>query len=337
MTRMHQPLPLSEARPVPHGATARRIVWPQLPVVVRRRIEERLGSPVAEARTQDSGFTPGFASRLTAEDGRRVFVKAASLTAQRRSAASYAREARTLALLPAERLPLAPLLWCEEVEGWYVVALADVEGRPPRRPWVEDDLRRCLDALAAVHAATSGAPAGDLGLAPLHEEVPTLVTGWDEVAAAAPEWPHLAELRQLARAFAALPDADHFVHADARDDNFLLTDDGGAVICDWGWPGLGPRWVDAVALLASARAEGVDAGTVLAEHPLTSGVPAEDVDAWLAALCGCTVESDLRPVPTSSPYLGVHRRWQAAALWDWLAERRGWAPSHDLGGPDRRW
>jgi hypothetical protein len=79
-----------------------------------------------------------------------------------------------------------------------------------------------------------------------------------------------------------------------------------------------------VGLLASARAEGVDADAVLDGHPLTADAPAEHVDAWLAALCGCMVEADFRPVPSSSPYLGVHRRWEAAALWDWLSARRGW-------------
>ena len=46
-------------------------------------VEERLGSPVVHAESQGSGFTPGFASRLTAADGARLFVKAASKQAQR--------------------------------------------------------------------------------------------------------------------------------------------------------------------------------------------------------------------------------------------------------------
>jgi thiamine kinase-like enzyme len=144
------------------------------------------------------------------------------------------------------------------------------------------------------------------------------------VAEENPDWPHLAEVRDLARAVADLPDNDQFVHADARDDNFILADDGRTVLCDWNWPALGPRWIDAVDLLATAHAEGLDVDSSLRENPLTAGVPAEHVDVWLAALCGIMVEADARPVPTSSPYLGVHRRWWAAALWGWLSQRRGW-------------
>jgi hypothetical protein len=58
---------------------------------------------------------------------------------------------------------------------------------------------------------------------------------------------------------------------------------------------------------------------------VTKDVAPEHVDAFLAALGGFMAEADLRPVPRTSPYLGVHRRWWAAAAWSWLADRRGWA------------
>ena len=85
-----------DAPAVPHGHTAMRLTWPHLPAPLRARIEERLGSPVAEAVSQDSGFTPGFASVLTGADGSRLFVKAAHRSAQRYAAPAYAEEARKL-------------------------------------------------------------------------------------------------------------------------------------------------------------------------------------------------------------------------------------------------
>ena len=153
---------------------------------------------------------------------------------------------------------------------------------------------------------------------------PTLVTGWDLVGEDEPDWPHLDELQALAHGFATLPDARHFVHADGRDDNFLLVPGGRPVLCDWNWPALGPRWLDVVMLLVSAHGDGRDAEALLATNPLTADAPDEEVDSWLAALCGFMAEADRRPVPTSSPSLGVHRRWWAAACWSWLAQRRGW-------------
>jgi Phosphotransferase enzyme family len=320
---MQSPLPLAEARPVPHGATARRLEWVHLPPLVRQRVEQRLGSRVVSADSQGSGFTPGVAARLVTESGERAFLKAANRKAQRQIAEAYAEEARKLGLLPVDRLPVPRLRWTEEVEHWVVLVLEDVAGRNPQRPWDREELVRCLDALATVDAVMSGTDPG-FALVPLHQELPTLVTGWDRVADETPDWPHLAEVRDLAHRYAELPDSDHFVHTDARDDNFLLIDDGRTLLCDWNWPALGPRWLDAVTLLASARADGLEVDDILARHPLMAGAPDDAVDAWLAALCGFMVEADLRPVPPSSPYLGVHRRWWSAALWDWLSVRRSW-------------
>ncbi len=322
MTRMTAPPSLETAEQVPHGRTARRLEWQHLHPDVRALVERRLGSPVLEAVSKGSGFTPGFASCLTAEDGSRLFVKAASKQAQRPIAAAYAEEARKLRLLPGD-LPAPKLLWWDEDDRWVVLGLEHVEGRAPARPWEYDDLARCLAALEAVSAAARTLP-DDLVLVPLHEDLPKLLTGWDEVAQIWPEWPHLDEARQLARSYADLPDAEHLVHADARDDNFILATDGRTLVCDWNWPALGPAWQDVVDLLVTAHGDGLDADALLATHPSAAGAGPDHVDAWLAALCGYMVEADFRPVPPSSPFLGVHRRWWAAATWSWLAHRRGW-------------
>jgi hypothetical protein len=322
MTRMLEPPSLDDVEQVPHGRTARRLEWQHLPPDVRRIVETDLGSPVREARSVGAGFTPGFASALTGEDGTRMFVKAASKQAQRQIAASYAEEARKLRLLPAG-LPAPPLLWSYEDDRWVLLATEHVEARNPARPWRTAELDRCLDLLDVVAEVTRVVPAG-LELRPLHEDLPTLLTGWDTVAEQVPQWPHLDELRELARGYAELPDASHLLHADARDDNFMLAADGRTLLCDWNWPALGPAWGDVVDLLVTAHGDGLDADVLLAAHPLAATAPADHVDAWLAALCGYMVEADFRPVPPSSPYLGVHRRWWAAATWSWLSRRRGW-------------
>src|SRR3546814_15406378 len=97
---------------IPHGRTARRLEWPHLPPRIRELVEQRCGSPVLEAASQDAGFTPGFASVLTCADGSRHFVKAASARAPRMFAEPDTPEARKLSALPPEppapRLPWAP-------------------------------------------------------------------------------------------------------------------------------------------------------------------------------------------------------------------------------------
>lgn len=312
------PTPLAEATPVPHGRTAQRLQWRFLPPGLRARIESELGSPVAEAVSQDGGFTPGFASVLTGEDGARLFVKAASRGAQREVAASYAEEARKLGILGGS-VPTPRLEWVLDEDGWVVLGFEAVEAKAPRRPWRPAELTRALDLATAIAEATEQVPDG-LDLAPLVEDLPPLLTGWSSV----PEsWPHHAEAAALAAAFADVP-GGAFVHADLRDDNILLLPDGRALACDWNWPALGPVWIDAVVLMASAHGDGHDADALLAAHPLTHQVDAEAVDTWLAALCGFMLGARTRAVPTNSPHLRTHAEWYAAALWSWLATRRGW-------------
>lgn len=301
---------------LPHGRTAQRLQWKFLPPEVRALVERRLGGRVVRADSQDAGFTPGFASVLTTEDGSRAFVKAASKAAQRPVAASYAEEARKRALLG--RVPAPALRWVHEDDGWVLLGYDAVDGRAPRRPWRRRELERALALATEIADVTREVPEG-LGLRAITDDLPTLVSGWDTVAA---DWPHRDEAAALARAFADLP-ADRFVHADLRDDNILLTDDR-AVACDWNWPAMAPAWVDAATLLVSAHGDGLPAEELLDCCPLTRDVPAEEVDAWLAALCGFMLEAGSRPAPATSPHLRTHTDWYAAASWSWLSRRRGW-------------
>ena len=320
---MTGPQDLATVEPVPHGRTARRLEWPHLPPAVRRLVERHLGSPVAKAASQGSGFTPGFASRLTGENGSRLFVKAASKKAQQQFAASYAEEVRKLRMLPAG-LPVPELLWTHEDDLWVVLGFECVDGRQPKRPWKRAELLACLDALAVVADRLNPVPPG-WSLNPVTKDIPALVTGWDHMRTHHPEWPHLDDAAALVASYDSFPGNDAFVHTDARDDNFLLTPDGDVFLCDWNWPSLGPLWLDAVDLLVSAFGDGLDADGILAEHPLTRDADPDHVDAWLAMLAGYMLQARERPVPPTSPYLRVHSNWWGEATWAWLASRRGWS------------
>jgi len=50
-----------------------RLQWDELPPPLRARIEEVLGEPVVEARSQSGGFSPGSADRVITASGRRAF------------------------------------------------------------------------------------------------------------------------------------------------------------------------------------------------------------------------------------------------------------------------
>jgi aminoglycoside phosphotransferase (APT) family kinase protein len=306
---------------VPHGKTARRLEWTMLPPALRRQVEQRLGSRVVRAESARGGFTSGMAAVLTGENGRRQFVKAASVKAQRPAADSYREEIRKLRALPAG-LPAPRLLWSHEDDLWVVLGLQHVDARTPSRPWVPAKLDLCLDALERVADILTPPP---MELATFAEDFAGFRDSWDHVRRVAPEWPHLDEAAALAHRVEEATAGETLVHSDARDDNFLVRPGSGAALCDWNWPCVGAAWIDTVLLLVSAHGDGLDADAILAERRLTRDVPSEHVDALLALVAGYFLERRDQPVPRTSPYLRVHSNWYAEATWSWLATRRGWS------------
>lgn len=318
---MSQPQDLATVEPVPHGQTARRLDWLLLPPMTRRLIEGKLGSPVAKADSAGSGFTPGFASVLTGENGAQMFVKAASKLAQEAFADSCREEARKLSLLP-DGLPIPRLLWNHEDDLWVILGFEYVDGPNPSRPWVRAELDACLDSLEVIADALTPPP---MPLDTFSADFAELLGGWDHVRRHSPDWPHLEEAAALAARFEEATAGQTLVHTDARDDNFLMPRDGRAMLCDWNFPVAGAAWIDTVLLLISAYGDGMDADGILAERHLTKDADPDHVDVLLALVCGYFLERRDQPVPNSSPYLRVHSRWYSEATWAWLASRRGWS------------
>ncbi len=317
------PVPPVSPYPAPTGRTARRLEWAHLPPAVRALIEERIGTPVAEARSQTSGFTPGFASVLVGEDGSRHFVKAASVKAQRVFAESYREEARKLAALPAS-VPAPALLWTHDDDAWVVLGIEHVAARPPRRPWRSADLEAALDMLADLAEALTPPPPG-LVLDTFAEEVAAFPGYWDYLRTAF-VLPHAEEAAGLAARYASVTAGNTLVHTDVRDDNLLLTDDGRVLLCDWNWPVVGAPWIDALFLLVGPRGDGLDVEALLQSHRVFADLEPDAVDVVLALLVGYFLKSGDDPVPPTSPHLREHQHWQGDVVWHWLCERRGWAP-----------
>ena len=310
--------------PAPHGATARRLEWPFLPANLRAYIERRCGSPVQQAISQTSGFTPGFASVLVCEDGSRHFVKAASVKAQRLFADSYREEARKLAALPAA-VPAPRLLWTLD-DDWVALGIEYVAARAPQRPWQQDDLDALLDALEQVADVLTPPPAA-LALDDAVDVFAPLLDGWPGIRQTRTDLDpnHLAEAEALARRCPEVGSGDTLVHTDIRSDNVLIDADSRAWICDWNWPVRGAAWFDSFAALIGPRGEGIDVDRVLATRRLLRDVDPEVFDINLALYVGYFFAQATQPLPPTSPHLRDHQRWQGEVCWEWLAERRGWS------------
>ena len=298
--------PGTTTSPVPTGKTARRLEWQFLPPNLRAYVERKCGSPVVRAESQGAGFTPGFASVLTCEDGTKHFVKAASTKAQKPFATAYREEARKLAALPAG-VP-APRLRFLLDDDWVVLGIEYVEGRNPARPWRPADLHACLDVCETMAETLTPAPAA-LGLATFADDLADWPAMWDHVRAAragGPDAAHVEEAAALAASYASVVGGDTVVHTDVRDDNFLIEKSGRVWL-------IGPR------------GDGLDVDQVIRERPLLRDVPAESIDVALALVTGYFLRQADEPVPPSSPYIRQHQAWQGEVCWSWLGERRGWA------------
>ena len=308
--------------PVPAGQTARRLQWHFLPTPVRELIVSHCGSPVVSAESRNAGYTPGFASVLTCEDGSKHFVKAASVKAQKLFAHSYREEARKLAALP-EGLPAPRLQWLHDGDDWVVLGFEYVEGRNPRRPWRPAQLEACLDTIEVIADRLTPAPA-ELELDSIVDEFAGWPAYWDHLGEHHPELTHVDEAAALAASYAEVVGGETLVHTDVRDDNFLIAPDGSAWLCDWNWPCAGAAWLDTLVMLIGPRGDGLDVEAILKERRLTRDVPDEAVDVVLALVAGYFLKSADEPVPQNSPWIRVHQRWQGEVVWNWLSERRGW-------------
>jgi Ser/Thr protein kinase RdoA (MazF antagonist) len=310
---------------VPIAATAMRPSWAELPQAVRERIDALLGSPVRSAVSQGSGFTPGFASRLVLEDGRRCFVKAADDRNPWLQEA-YANEAAKLALIPtAVPAPRLQTTMSAEIDGrsWLVLVFEDIDGEPPTRPWTLIQARRSLATVAALSRELTPPP-GSAEWPSLQQELAPMAADAIVVARTAPWASHIDELTALVARQQDLLAGHTLVHFDVRDDNLIIDRSGAVWLCDWNFPAVGPLWTDAVSLAISMSGDGLDAEALLAEALPATLEERAGVDCLLALLTGYFTLAATRPANPTSPYLRAHQDWYARAAGGWLRARRGW-------------
>jgi hypothetical protein len=313
---------------VPYGATAVRPDWNDLPPAVRAAIADRLCAPITAATSAGGGFTRAFAAVLRTGSGERAFVKAAPLDEP--TADWYAREAALTGALPGAVRAARPR-WTLAEAGYFVLCLEAVDGHVPELPWSPHELDAALDAWSTAADALAR-PTPELlatGLPPLSAVAREEFAWWTEIEAGRepmpplPDWAtaRLGELAALERMLPTVVAGQGMLHGDLRVDNVMIDPAGAAWLCDWTWPCLGAPWFDAVTLLVSAYASGLDADARLARwRP-----PDEGVDAALAAMSGYWLVRAAGEATSASPHSRQHHRFSGGQALAWLADRRGWA------------
>jgi aminoglycoside phosphotransferase (APT) family kinase protein len=291
-------------------------------VHVRDLIEARLDEPVVDWTSHDSGYSPGPALTLvTATD--RVFIKAADVAAHPVSARLHRREAEIARTLPAG-VPTPAHRWFLDVDEWVVLGFDAIDGRPPRVPWVDEEVRavaRLVDVLAGVEAPD---------LQPL--EAGASFNGWETLAggeraglSSYDPWAHenLDRLALIEQTWADAATGTTLVHGDIRGDNVLLTG-GEALAIDWPFASKGAAFCDLVGWLPSLCMQG---GPQPEEMLLSTGVgraaDGEAVTAYAVALAGYFVAESLLPDPPGIPHVRAFQRAQGEVCLEWLRVRLG--------------
>ncbi|MEU1349836.1 aminoglycoside phosphotransferase family protein [Streptomyces sp. NPDC005795] len=312
-------------------ATGLRHHWADLPDAVRDAVQDILGAPVVEARTQSGGFSPGVAARVLLADGGRAFVKAVSAEVNPDSPDQHRAEARNTAALPPHA-PVPKLLGSYDDGTCVALVLEDIDGHQPRVPWEPAELDRVLAAVGDLSRTLTPAP---VEAPPAAVGKTTMFTGWRTLHAAGDTtrlhpWAarRLGALAELESGWAVPASGDSLAHGDLRADNILLTEDR-VVFVDWPHALLAAPWFDLLTMLPCVAAQGgPDPEAVFTAHPLGRDADPAGVTAVLAALAGYFVAHSLCPDPPGLPTLRAFQAAQGAAALDWLRRRAG----HGLDG-----
>lgn len=320
------------------GAEAKP-AWRAVPPAVRAEVERRLGAGVRRAVRTYGGYAPSATFRLSLEDGRSVFLKAAYPLPED-SPVQFAvdREERVYRGLHHLITPWAPAYYGSVVlGGWQALLLEDV-GPATVPPWTPAKAGAAMVGYGALHRASFGAP--------LPGWLPRRWRGfgatWQELWAV-PEGPaRLAELAGgrsgeasawLAAHFGALDGAAQalsrvrgpyaVLHLDTRSDN-IRVHPGAAVplrVFDWPAAAAGPPELDVMAFVQSIVCEGGPAPEALlrwyaAEQPVRERVLALSA----AAIAGFFARRAWQPDVPALPRLRSVQRRQLRASLRWAAQ-----------------
>jgi serine/threonine protein kinase len=296
--------------------------WSDLPTAVRADIEAMLQGSVVYAKSCGGGFSPGFASRLTLDDGRRAFVKAVDGHRWPTEASHCRAEAEVAGHLPVG-LPVARLLNAQDDGRWVILSFEYVDGVEPFQPWTAPQIRRVVAQAVAFAGSATPAPVE------LSRDHPRL-GGWAALAAN-PSGParlhtisawaseHLSRLTVIERDGLDAAQGDSLVHFDLYPHNVLLTRER-VVFVDWPHARLGAPVVDLITLLSSVAADGIDPAPYLPDD-LSDRNSRPAFDAILAAHAGFLLAGALTPMPPGLEAIAVEKLRLGTGAVRWLQQR----------------
>ncbi|MGI5286861.1 phosphotransferase [Nonomuraea polychroma] len=302
--------------------------WTELPVIVSREVEYRLGSAVQDFEERQGGFSLGVLGVATLATGDQVFIKAIRDDAA--NVHDYRTEMVVAGALP-QTVPTPGLRFACEPAGWLLLCFDVAPGALPHEPWWPDELSAALEALAVCARELTPSPIG--GLPTLAEQMAGRCETWRELERngvwggvtvdSMGEWErkHLSRLASIEAMWSELAVGDTLLHFDLRFDNILVSPRGTAHIIDWGRACIGPAWVDLVCLLLQSDLGDLDPEEIFSGNPVGEAAEPEQVDAFLVALASYWTHTASLPGLAHAPHLRDRREYSRRATIGWLQRR----------------
>lgn len=314
-----------------------RLSYTEIPGEVRSWVDATLGSPVIGIEEQVGGMSPGCATRVVTENGRRAFVKAVGPELNPVTPDMFRNEITVLDHLHDHPLWAGLLDSYDEPGEWVALLLEDVPGRHADTASPED-VERVVEATGMLCDELAGLGTG-LGIPTCRDSLLRFGEAWDEVPGlpsdVLPSWvgEGLGALRSAYDGLMEHADGDHVVHGDLRNDNILIRTGDGAgsvVFVDWGVARTGPAWYDPL-LLCLEWVEDPVFDELVDTFPSLQRLGDQNVTAFLATLGTWLAYRTTVAVDVGLPTLNEFRRREAARLLRG-AERRLGVPASSASG-----
>ena len=314
-----------------------KLPWSQVPLPMRRRVEEIAGARVMRGARVWGGYGPTPTYRLRLADGRGLFLKGINQDSHPFASAAFEREERVYRELSGLVAPWAPSCYGAIThEDWRALLLEDV-GPKSAPPWTPTLARNAARDFAAFHASTlgrdlpawlprfrdSGADVSWEATARESDDLRLVAELAGESATSAHAWlrSSLPRLAGAARAALTLPGPYALTHNDVRSDNLRVAN-GRLRLFDWPFAEVGFPEFD---LAEFAQSVAVDGGPeperIVAWYSERLSVRSEALDACIAWIAAYFAHSAWQPEEPMLPRLRRFQRQQLAVTLRWAARR----------------
>lgn len=312
--------------------------WRSVPVAVRRRVEQELGSGVSRAARIWGGFGPSPTYRLRLDDGRRAFLKATWPGSNEFQRNAHVRELRIYGELADTISPWAPEFIAEFDEAdWRVMLLEDL-GPKSAPPWTPSLVRSVAHGLAEFHQSTVGDDLPDWLPRPVQEGFLKPQLWRSDVASErldklvgvavgksdeARRWldENVSVLADASAQLAKVEDFLCLMHLDVRSDNLRVLN-GKLRLFDWPHAGIGAPELDAAAWAQTVEAEGgPSAETVMDMYRERFAVREDVLTGAVTSISDFFANMSWQPPIPGLPRVRAFQRAQLKVTLPWAARR----------------